>query len=337
MLSRAAAAAVMVLFLGACGGGDAGTAEDAGTTEVAAGGSAAGGGDDGESADRAAVDEPIGLAEGAADDDVAQDEGNAPAAEPLPDTQPVNSGDRIIKEGTVSGEVEENEFDRAFARVVAAAGRYGGDVVGSSTRTDDDGDTLGSVTVRVPVEDFENLIVSVGEIGTIRHRDIGSQDVTAEFTDLESRLRHERAQERFYLGLLDQAKSVDDAIAVQQQLVGIQQRIERIQGRLNVLGDRTTFSTLTVELFEPGLGGVIAQEDDPQTRPSLAHYWDIARDAFVNVVGAIMVAVLFLLPVLIMMIAAGALWVVVRRRPEVAVRPAPPSPEPDEEPVGTAH
>jgi hypothetical protein len=239
-----------------------------------------------------------------------------PAQEPLPDPPPVRSGDRIIKEGTVTIEVERDGFDQAYTRVVAAARRYQGDIVGSTTRTSDNGDTFGSVTVRVPVRNFEDLVVGVGEIGTIRNRDIDSQDVTAEFTDLESRLRHLRAQEEFYLGLLDRARNVREAISVQQQLDGIQSQIEQIQGRLNMLDDRTSFSTLTVELFEPGAGTALTTTEDPQTRPTLAHYWDVARDAFVNVIGAMLVAGLFALPLLIV---AGALWFGYR----TLVRPAP--------------
>lgn len=343
MLVRGLVAMLMVLFLAACSAGDAGseaettTDEAGGRVEAQTGEVEAASAGDGDGT-RTASRQTAGLAAAPQDQDgAAEGDAEAPAAEPLPDAPPLVTGDRIIKEGTISVEVAEDTFDRSFARVVAAARQYGGDVIGSSTRTNEDGDTVGSVTVRVPVEDFENLIVSVGEIGTIRHRDIGSQDVTAEFTDLESRLRHERAQERFYLGLLDDAESVDEAIAVQQQLVGIQERIEKIQGRLNVLEDRTTFSTLTVELFEPGLGGAVAPEESPEGRPSLAHYWDIARDAFVNVVGSILVVGLFALPLLLMAAAALGLWMVLRRRPVATAPHSAPArdAEDDEEPLST--
>ena len=326
-----ALAILMVALLVACGGGGA----DSATDETAANGTVAqpAAEEGAESAEGDAVDEEAaGLAEGeAADDQAEQDKTGAP---PLPDAPPRSTADRIIKEGTISLEVKEDEFDQAFQRVIVAARQYGGDVVGSSTNTDGEGNTVGSVTVRVPVEDFEDLIINVGKIGAIRHRDIGSQDVTAEYTDLESRLRHERAQERFYLGLLDRAASVDDAIAVQQQLEVIQGRIERIQGRLNVLTDRTTFSTLTVELFEPGLGDQIAQPEDTSGDPSLGHYWNVARDGFVNVVGAILVTVLFVLPLLIVAGASVMLWFVLRRRPpQQAATPAPRRAEEDEEEV----
>jgi hypothetical protein len=327
MRGRVLALVILMALLAACGGGGGADSAESGGRDTVAEPAAEEGAEQAE--DDAGEGEAAGLGDGDTADAAAEEDQSR--ATPLPHAPPRSTADRIIKEGTISLEVKEDEFDRAFQRVIVAARQYGGDVVGSSTNTDGEGNTVGSVTVRVPVEDFEDLIINVGEIGAIRHRDIGSQDVTAEYTDLESRLRHERAQERFYLGLLDRAASVDDAIAVQQQLEVIQGRIERIQGRLNVLTDRTTFSTLTVELFEPGLGGQIPQPEDTQGRPSLARYWDIARDGFVNVVGAILVTVLFLLPLLIVAAASVMLWLVVRRTP--TRRAAPPQVREEEEEV----
>jgi hypothetical protein len=322
-----AAMVVVLLLLVGCsgaGGSDAGVSESApvGDDTAAGGTTQATGGEEA----------PVALG-GAADEDGVQ----APELEPLPDS--AFAGQRIIKEGTVSIEVEEGNFDAAFQTVIANARRLGGDVVGSSTQTSDDGDTIGSVTVRVPVEDFEDLLVDMTGIGTVRDRNITSQDVSTEFTDLESRLRHLEALERFYLGLFDEAESVNDAISVQQKLGEVQGQIEKAQGRLNLLDDRTSFSTLTVEIFEPGAGGSLLAEEEPTDRPTLARYWDTARDAFVNVVGAMLVVVLFLLPLLVPLafVAFVALRYLRRRRPSdepVFQTPAPqPEPEPEPEPV----
>lgn len=318
--------AVLVILTGCSGGMD--TAAEGPTVGHAAVEPATG--QDGQTQEAADPDDTTGggygaPGEGSGDEANAQDGDDAgPVSEPLPESTS-RTGERIIKEGTVALEVEQGMFDRAFIAVISAARRFGGDVVGSSTRTGDDGETFGSVTVRVPVGSFEDLLVGVGDIGVIRNRDVDATDVTAEYTDLESRLRHLRAQERFYLGLLERAESVRDAIEVQQQLDGIQQQIERIQGRLNLLEDRTSFSTLTVELFEPGAGGALLADTDPGARPTLARYWDTARDAFVNVVGAMLVAGLFAVPLLVAFAALLLLWRVLRkpaapRRDEVVKR-----------------
>lgn len=333
---RVAAVLLLVLLLGACGGSgasDDGAADTGGVSE------SAGSGD--RSTQKFVERTSTGLAASGGEapaDETAADDGDGavdpPEVDALPEPPAVRTGDRIIKEGTITIEVEKGQFDESFDAVIRAADQYGGDAVGSSTSTSDNGDIFGSVTVRVPVANFEDLLVGVDDIGTIRNRDVDSKDVSAEFTDLESRLRHLQAQERFYLGLFDKAESVEDAIRVQQQLDGIQNAIEQIQGRMNFLDDRTSFSTLTVELFEPGAGGPLLQEDEPTTdRPTFARYWDTARDTFVNVVGAMLVVFVFLAPLLVPTVIVGALWLSARRRREVAPPPAPVR-EDEPEPVG---
>ena len=215
-------------------------------------------------------------------------------------------GDRLVRDGTLRVRVEQNTFDSAFDQLVQLADRFGGTVLASDASTADDGSTSGTVTVRVPAEDFDDLLVAVGRVGDVERRSITSEDVSDEYVDLEARLRHNRAQERFYLSLLDRAEDVDDAIAVQQRVEGIQQTIEQIEGRLRFLDERTSFSRLTVELFEAG--GAFQAEGAPE--PSFARYWATARAALVNVLGGALVVATVALP---FVIAGAAVLLLVHR------------------------
>lgn len=285
---------LVLLLLPACAGGadsDAGQDDSAayeqsaeGTAEEAA--APVGGGGDGESG------------EGGSTSDL----GSVTAAA---------SGDRVIKDGTVILEVDEDGFDVAFGRVVTAAERLGGSVVSSTTTNAAGQAPAGSVTIRVPVDAFERVLAEVGEFGTVRDRRVTSEDVSTEYVDLEARLRQAQAQERFYLRLLDDAQDIEDAIAVQQQLNSLQTEIERLKGRLQFLDDRTAFSTLTVEIYEPGAPPILAQGSD---QPSFARYWRQAREMFVAVTGAMLVTMFALLPLLIPLAIAFAVWRIARAR-----------------------
>ena len=213
-------------------------------------------------------------------------------------------GDRIVRDGTMRLQVDE-DVDGAFSQLTRLAGRFGGTVLASEASTDDDGTTSGSVTLRVPAEDYDDLLVAVAGVGDVQRRSITSDDVSDEFVDLEARLRNNQAQERFYLRLLDDAKDVEDAIAVQQRLDGIQQTIEQIQGRLRFLEERTTFSRLTVEVAQVG---ATFQQGDAQ--PSLARWVATARAGLINVVGAMLVVTTVALPLALL----GLVVVVVARR-----------------------
>lgn len=232
--------------------------------------------------------------------------------------QATGVSDRIVRNGTMRLRVDDDTFDATFDRVVGFADRFGGTVIASDATSSDDGSTSGTVTVRVPAEDFDELLVAVGRIGDVERRSITSEDVSGEFVDLEARLRHNQAQEAFYLSLLDKADGVKDAIAVQQRVEGIQQTIEQIQGRLRFLEERTSFSRLTIELFEAG--GAFASGD---AQPSFARYWATARAALVNVLGGALVIATVALPFLVL----GAVIFVVVRRTALLQRRSAPAPE----------
>jgi hypothetical protein len=306
MLRRAAAAAAALVFLTACSGGDSAEQRRAGLTDSAA--------EPAMSAPEIAP--PAGGAAAVAPEQRAGDASGAPGGlplPPLPDQPPAIPGDQVIKEGTMTLEVGEDGFEPAFQAVVREARALGGFVVSSTSRSLADDGQAGSVTVRVPVAGYEQLLTRVAGAGTVRTRDVTSQDVTGEVVDLESRLRHLQAQEAFYLELLGRAQDVSDAIAVQQQLDGVQSQVEQIKGRLQLLEDRTAFSTLTVEIHEPGTA--LPRADDTGG-PSLARYWQTAQDAFVNVVGSLIVVVFFVAPLAIPAAAIGlVVWLVLRRRP----------------------
>jgi large-conductance mechanosensitive channel len=304
---RIVAVALLMVMLTACG--SSAESQDAG----------------GSAAEGAAAEEQAASAQdaGAGEEAQAEADTSADGAAPILNLAAA-PGDRIVREGTMRLEVEENGFDRAFNRVVDAAARLGGTVLSSDATSDDEGLTSGSVTVRVPADDYDALLTAVADIGTVRERSIRSEDVSAEFVDLEARLRHNEAQERFYLSLLGRAEDVEDAIAVQQRVDDIQQTIEQIKGRLSFLEERTSFSRLTVELFEAGS----AFQQSPAAQPTFAYYWETAGNALVRVLGMGLVVATVLLP---FVLVGLVIFVVVRvlgpigrrRRPEPAAPPAP--------------
>ncbi|CAN5817092.1 DUF4349 domain-containing protein [soil metagenome] len=269
-------------------------------------------------------DAVVAVGEAATPDEVAQAEDEGAADGSTDDTEQSTdalstevtaaTGERVIKEGTVTIEVAPGDYDAAFGQLVARAQTLGGHVSGTSSSVSEDADgnplVSGQITLRVPVRTFEDLLTTVGDAGEIVDRNVASQDVTAEYTDLESRRRNLQAQEAFYLGLLDQAATVADAIAVQQQLDDIQGQIEQITGRLNLLTDRTSFSTLTIRIRERGVEALAAET---QARRSLAPYIDDAVDTFITTVGAIIVFTTFVAPFLVMGLLGYLVWHLARR------------------------
>jgi uncharacterized protein YhaN len=233
--------------------------------------------------------------------------GKAGSTEAAAQVRLVDLGNRIVRAATVDLEVDEGQLDETIDKATAAVVRARGIYVGSSTSVPSGEPASGQVTFRVPVDAFESVLRELKGLGAYRGEQSSTEDVTNQYVDLNAQLAAWRAQERVYLRLLDRARSVADVIAVQNQLQQVQSNIERLQGQLNQLEDQSSFSTITLQLHEPG-----AAAGEPQGR--LARAWATAVNGLGVMVAAALVAVVWAIPVAIL---AGLVLLGVRslRRP----------------------
>ncbi len=107
-----------------------------------------------------------------------------------------------------------------------------------------------SITVRIPAEKFQDLVVSIEKVGDVLHRNVVSEDVTAEYRDLEVQLSNMLALRARFEKLLEKAQKVEEALSIERELGRITGEIERIKGRLKLLTDLAQYSTITVT-FQP--------------------------------------------------------------------------------------
>jgi len=241
----------------------------------------------------------------------------APAAKPgstgaAAQVRLVDLGNRIVRTATVELEVGQDRLNDTINRATDVVTRAKGIYVGSSTSVPGDDAASGQVSFRVPVDAFEPVLRELKGLGTYRGEQSSTEDVTNQYVDLNGQLAAWRAQERVYLRLLDRAKSIADVIAVQNQLQQVQSNIERLQGQLNHLEDQSSFSTIVLQLSEPGAAGPAGQ---PQGR--LARAWATAVSGLGVMAAAVLVGVVWLAPVAAL---AGLILVGLRafRRPRPA-------------------
>ncbi|MGH2755254.1 MAG: DUF4349 domain-containing protein [Actinomycetota bacterium] len=202
---------------------------------------------------------------------------------------------RVIKTADIRLGVPKDEFEAAIQESVDVAERHGGFV--NSTTIDDD-DRRGSVTIRVPAEQFEAALGQLKEIGDVAAETISGTDVSQEFVDLAARMRNLEAQETVLLRLMEKATTVLGTIRVQRELQPIQLEIERLQGRINFLEDQTDLSTITVTFTPAG-----AAPSEPAG--AFERAWDNAKDTFVAVLSAVVVGAGFVIPVALILALVG--------------------------------
>ncbi len=108
---------------------------------------------------------------------------------------------------------------------------------------------ISSITLRVPAERFDETVERVRAHGReVVAEDVTGQDVTAAFTDIESRMRNAQATEQQLLEIMATSRTVKDTLDVQREVAQVREQIETFQGQLNVLADQAALSTVTVNL-----------------------------------------------------------------------------------------
>jgi len=165
---------------------------------------------------------------------------------------PVAGDRKVIKTAYIELEVEVGEFEDTLFELINLAEQNGGFISDSRSYSDAEGNlTSGSITIRIPSNKYSSIINKIKEMGTVKSTSSAGQDVTQEFTDLESRLRNYQAQEEVLLDLMKQSKKVSDSLEVQRELSNVQEQIEVIKGRMDYLDDLVSFSTIEVYFYEP--------------------------------------------------------------------------------------
>lgn len=101
---------------------------------------------------------------------------------------------------------------------------------------------------RVPAAQLERIMDAIAALGTEERRSLQAVDVTEQYTDLETRLRNDRALRDRLQQLLERAKGVEDVLAIEKELNRIQSEIETMQAQLDRLKSQVELSSLSVTL-----------------------------------------------------------------------------------------
>ena len=155
---------------------------------------------------------------------------------------------QVISQASVSMEVDE--VPAAVAQVRAIAESLGG-FVGQLSSSGGPERQQSTMTIRVPQAEFFTALEHIKSLGKVRSENVGSEDVTERFIDLEARLRSALREEESLLSLLDKANQVSEILTIERELSRVRSDIERDQGQLNFLERRVDLSTITVSLFPP--------------------------------------------------------------------------------------
>jgi len=173
---------------------------------------------------------------------------SAPDKAPSTIFVPITEERMIVRTGDMFLVVES--VSEALEDITQLAVGFGGYVVSSHVSGEEER-MMGWITIRVPDEKFDQALAELRDLAVrVEEESTNSQDVTMEYTDLESRLKNAEATEQQYLALLEKAEDVEDILKIYDYLSRIRQEIEQIKGQMQYL-ERTSSMSLISVYLEP--------------------------------------------------------------------------------------
>lgn len=228
------------------------------------------------------------------------------AGQSLPGQAPVPEVKRLIIQNADLTIVVKDPAG-AMAQVINMTSEMGGFVVTSyvyKTQSDTGLEVPeATITVRVPAEQLSTALDQIRKLTDDPSKDvlaenISGQDVTKEYTDLNSRLKNLQDAETQLRALMTDAAKTEDVLAVYRELTSVTEQIELIKGQMQYYEEAAAMSAVSLR--------IVAQET---VKPIVVAGWEpqgVARDAvrglikfWQGFVEVMIWVVVFLLPMLL--------------------------------------
>ncbi len=182
----------------------------------------------------------------------AKAEGSAEGGSEAPEENP----EKIIYSGDAT--VETTEFDKSIADLEAMIEKEGGFIESSSVNGSNYYDSArgytsrrsASYTVRVPSEKFGDIMSRLSTFGNVPYTYTYTENVTAQYYDVQARLQALQAQETRLVEMMKIAETVEDIITIEDKLTDVRYRIDSLQSSLNNWDRRVAYSTLNITVKE---------------------------------------------------------------------------------------
>ena len=164
----------------------------------------------------------------------------------LPDTA---SNRKLVRNAQV--ELEVIKFDEAVQKITAFVTEMRGYVATSSSEKQANGKLRGEVVVKVLPETFDAFLLKLRGLGEVKNQTLGTEDVTKQYFDTDSRLKNARVMEQRLIDILKTKSSkVADLLEVEKELGRVRAEIEQMQGELKYMDAQVAFATVTITLAE---------------------------------------------------------------------------------------
>ena len=173
-----------------------------------------------------------------------------------------------------------NESVTLISKEVQQLGGY----VTSSQQNGSDNHTSAQMTVKIPADKLNGLRNLLSTWGMVLDQNMIANDITNQYYDSQVRLKTLEAQEKRYLEILSQAKTVEDVLKVEAALGNIRQQVEQLMGQLKLWNNIVEYSTVTLQLVTLQSSDLTVK--NPWQPISWSNTWKATQDAVLKTLSS---------------------------------------------------
>jgi hypothetical protein len=155
---------------------------------------------------------------------------------------------QVHREASITVEVDNPEG--RSDQVEEFVKEVGGYVASNEVSTGDDNLKTASLTVKVPVQQFDETLRKIAKLGNVKAKNVNGEDITEQTSDKQQAVRQLTTDIHDTQDKLKQRLSRSAAEEYRQDLRDMKIQIAQEQARLEMLRKMAALSTITVELHE---------------------------------------------------------------------------------------
>jgi hypothetical protein len=108
----------------------------------------------------------------------------------------------------------------------------------------------GNITIRIPAGKMNDALARIESESDRppQNKTVSSEDITSQYTDLQSRLRNLESAEEQLRKIMENAFNTDDVLAVYNRLVEVREQIEVTKGQIQYFEQASALSSISVDL-----------------------------------------------------------------------------------------
>jgi len=104
--------------------------------------------------------------------------------------------------------------------------------------------------IKVAVDDYENVIAKLKEIGTVDSFNENQRDITEQYENVQLELKTEKARLVRYKEMYSEAEELEDKINLNDRIFNQERTIEYLEDRISNLKNKVNYSTINLRLSE---------------------------------------------------------------------------------------